>query len=623
MHKKFSENQFNGKYFFIFFIAIIIFCIVSKSASGFMYVPGTKVIKKVIACSDNVVATTKEKGGSEAYKVEIMMPYFVVEDSGDYYKIANLEHPNRHAYVKKTLVMEWNTREGIHFQPSPSASGERTEIKVWDANSIKEYARTGDMKTYPPIFMEDLGISKALPKKLLAFPVVDKKALETNKESGNEIYKKIYKVYIPTYVPETKIRIQTTSNQLENVLNKVTFCVVFDATGSMSKYGTKMAETIEELLKTIELSPKNTKIGFVFFRDKWDKEQIKIVNPVSMEKGIEILREESTPKKMIGGGDAAEPILDALILATKEFKWEVSADSSGGEKKIIIAVLNDDAKTETIGLTKSVEKEQTSEEVVSLLINKDITVFSLQAEKKDGGSLVKILSELANGTGGEFYPSEEDSDSQGRKNFSKKIKELMRKTVYDTETEVTNIIKEMVPSEHGYSIIPLKTLNTEVLSRLQGAAIKYSIENGGFLIREGWMFEKEELYHEKILVEKDFLEDLVRLFNHIEALSKNYEDLTNEELRDAVTENLKSILGEDIPTDIEIQELIEKRMGIHFNTNLLTYSMESLLNLPRFERVEIARQIKRAERKITNFLEAAARDFRENKQVWMELSYLP
>ncbi len=622
MYKNFSKKLNIRKLFLILSMITIIISMLSTNSYSILYVPGTKVIRKIIAGSDNVIATSRKGGGDFVFKMEILKPYFIIEEEDEYYKIADKKQQNKHAFVKKSLVLDWNTREGLHFKPSITTN-ERTDVMIWDENTIEQFAMTKDIKKFSPSYIEDTKMSKSLPKKLLSFPVVDKKSIYAGVEARTEIHKKIYKVYIPAYVPETKIKINTTPGELEKILSKVTFCIVFDATGSMSKYGTKMAETIEELLKSLEINRKNINIGFVFFRDDMDEERIKIVLPTTMENGIAILRKESTPENMIGGGDAAEPILDAMVLSAKDFKWNGISDQSGGEKKIVIAVLNSDAKPETIGLVKSIAKKQTPEEVVSLLRNKDISVFSFQADTVDRGLLVKTLSQLSSLTGGEFYPWIEDSTSKEKKNFSNKIKELMTRTVYATKTEAEKIAHETISSNQVDSILPLKAINSEVITRLQGAAIKFSIENGGFIVREGWMFENEKMYQEKILVEKDFLEKLIRMFNYLVEVGGIEDEISGSDMAKAVTENLKAILGEDIPEDTELQEIVEKKMGIHFNTNLLAYSMESLFNLPREERLIIVKQIKTAEQKIENFLEAAASEFNINEQVWMELSYLP
>jgi len=582
-------------------------------SSNFLYVPGTKVIKKVIAGSDNVIATSKQSGGKKVFKMGILIPYYVLAEKGDSYKITDQQKGGKEAYVKKSLVLDWNTREGMHFQPSISMLGERTDIKVWpDRTTIEQFAKTGNEKRFGASYTEERRVSRALPKKLLPYPIVDSTVIST--VMGSE--KKIYKVYIPAYIPETKVEVKATSKQVEAILSRITFCIVFDATASMKEYAVKMAETIEELIKSVDVPSDKVQMGFIFFKDIGDKDPVKMIIPTSVKKGIITLREESI--RMSGGGDGAEPILDAMVLAVTEFKWEGETGQSGA-RKVIISVLNTDAKPNTVGLSEAIGAGQTLDEAISLLQTNDITVFSLQAGPEDAGSLVTTLAKLANSTAGEFYPWDTDSEkNQSRRDFADKIKRLMKGAVDKVKKDAEDIASVTIPSDRGYSVLPLKAVNAEILNRLRAAAVKYKIEEGGFIVREGWMFEKEDLYQEQILVEKELLEKLIRIFSFLSEAGAGGEDLSK-----AVKEDLKAILGEDISKTAELQEIIEKKLGIHFNTNLLGFSIEYLYGLTPKERLTLGKRIKEAGKKIENFLEAATPELDSAGHAWMKLSYLP
>jgi len=582
---------------------------------GLVYVPGTKVFKKVIGCSDKLFATSNKDGGENIFKIGLLVPYFVVSDDGDYYIITDKQKGGSTGFIAKKNVIDWNTREGLHFRPTISMMGERTDVKVWkDISVISKFAKSGDEKRFRPSYIEERRVSRALPKKMLPYPVVDSDSIPTIMGSN----KKIYKVYIPAYIPETKIEVKATPEKVKEVLKGITFCVVFDSTGSMGPYGKLMADTIETLIKSVNLPPDKLNMGFIFFKDIEDPKPVNVIIPKQMEKAFMDLREEAASGKMNGGGDGPEPILDAMVLAATDFNWEGTDSQHSGEKRVIIAVLNDDAKPQTVGLTESIGKGQNLDEVISLLDSNYITVFSLQAGKNDGGLLVKTLSAFANATGGEFYPFGSEEDHQSRRNFSSKIKNLMETVVRETENEAESIGSATIPTDRGYSVLPLRAVNSEVLNRLRAAAIKYNIQEGGFMVREGWMFEKEDLYQVQILVEKEMLEKLIRIFNYLGEVGTSGEILTK-----AVLENLQAILGEKLEKNSEIQEIIEKKLGIHFNTNLLAFDVDLLFAMTPKERLATGKRLKEAGGKIANFLEASTSEFNKNGQAWMEMSYLP
>ncbi len=319
--------------------------------------------------------------------------------------------------------------------------------------------------------------------------------------------------------------------------------------------------------------------------------------------------------KMSGGGDGAEPVLDAAVIAASEFDW--AGGDQTGSRKAAIVVLNTDAKPSTVGLDGRVGRGQDAGEVAHLLSTKHIRVFALQAGPEDGGHLRQTLGKLANDTGGEFYAHGADSTGLSR-SFSSNIKGLMEGATTGAREEAKTVADTAIPGDRGFSVLPLKVLDSELISRLQEAAKKFNITEGGLVIREGWMFEQDDLYQEQVLVEKATIEQLITFFSLLSDSSVACDDL-----RSGVRENLKAMLGEDIDERAELQELIEKKLGIHFRTTLMGFSLEYLCGLSPRERLQLQQRIGEAGGKLSSFLEVATADFNKKPQAWMKLSYLP
>ena len=71
-----------------------------------------------------------------------------------------------------------------------------------------------------------------------------------------------------------------------------------------------------------------------------------IVKPQPVADAIKNLREAASPYYMKGGGDPPEPVLDAVYIAHRLYPWETERPLG---RRIIIAVLSDDAKPTTLG----------------------------------------------------------------------------------------------------------------------------------------------------------------------------------------------------------------------------------------------------------------------------------
>lgn len=577
----------------------------------FVKVPGTAVIKKVVAASDNIHASSSKGDGDEAFQLEVLKPYFVLAEDDGWVQVTDQQASGgRLGFVSARQVIEWNSREGLHFQPSVLSFDERPEVKVWkDRATIEQYANTGNIKTYGPSYAEEKLISRALPKELIPYPILDSAMIST--VTGSD--KRVYHALIPAYVPHATVETNLSDDEIREVLSNVTFCVVFDATGSMEPHAREMAATIETLLRSLGAQAGNVRVGFVFFRDTDDSNPVEIFKPATIDVAVNRLRDMAG--KMAGGGDAAEPVLDAAVIAASEFDW--AGGDQTGSRRAAIVVLNADAKTTTVGLGGRVGRGQDASEVAHLLSTKFIRVFALQAGSDDGGSLRKVLGKLANDTGGEFYAHGVDSTGLSR-SFSSNVKNLMEGTTTGAVTEARAVADTAIPGDRGFTVLPLKVLDSEIISRLQEAAREFNITEGGLVIREGWMFEQDDLYQEQVLIEKETIEQLITFFSLLSDSSVSCDDL-----RSGVRENLKAMLGEEIDDRAELQELIEKKLGIHFRTTLMGFSLEYLCGLSPKERLQLQKRIGEAGGKLSSFLEVATADFNKKPQAWMKLSYLP
>jgi hypothetical protein len=595
---------------FKFVLLFILISFFSSMCWGleFVKVPGTSVFMKVVGISDNINATSEKSGGSTSFSLDVLKPYFVLAEEGDYYKISDRQSEGRPGYVSKKDVRQWNTREGLRFVPSILAMEDRPKIQVWeDLATISEYVSTGNKKKYGPAYEEYELRSRILSyKRLRPYPVIKQKKIKIA-----DMDKTIYNVLIPLSIPESKVVVHASPEQVKTAMSSVMFCIIFDATGSMEPFAKNMANTIEDILGTIGEKQDNATVGFIFYRDIGDHQPYWIEKPMPMKLGIEILKKVKCDE----GGDGAEPVLDAVYLATtSEFGWGGESAQSGA-KKVAIVVLNTDAKPETVGLSENVAKGLNIGDVANTLMNKDIQVFGLQAGANDGGRLIMTLTKLANATGGEFYGADA-STSDIKRHFAGSVKTLVTTTV-TKEYKGGETIYRATESKDGSAVIPLKVLNEEKLNRLREIA-KVDVSRGGLYIEEGWMFENQDIYQTQILIDKKTLESLVRFFSIMGDVSADVKSLIG-----STKKNLEAMIGEKIPKDAELQDIIEKRLGINFNNNLLAFNLEWFAGLNPKQRVTLQKRIQTAGNKLSSFLESATPEFNKEPMVWMRMSYLP
>jgi hypothetical protein len=179
-------------------------------------------------------------------------------------------------------------------------------------------------------------------------------------------------------------------------------------------------------------------------------------------------------------------------------------------------------------------------------------------------------------------------------------------------------LRSQITARAGNTVIPLNVVDDDVMKRLEGAAKDFHVSGGGLVITDAWVFEELNLYSEKVLIEKETLEWLVRFFNVMTDTA-----LDAKALRESMANLLGTLAGENLRGSVDLQELLEKRLGIHFTTNLLSIELDYLSSLDPRERLLLQDRIRNATVALADFLDINTNRFRREPRVWMPVTYLP
>ena len=296
--------------------------------------------------------------------------------------------------------------------------------------------------------------------------------------------------------------------------------VGLEASGRLSR--ASMGRTIQAL-----------RIGFVFYRDAGDPVPVEAVPAVPLAEASAAL--EKAAVSMSGGGDDAEPVLDAVQYAAQLYDWPADAG-----KKIIVAVLNDDAKPATTSaLDERIPAGIDAIGVARGLFEEGVPVISVQAGPKAGQMLTQVLSALANETSGEFVPWDEGVDSTAVAGaLSTVLQERTTKEI-DAGREVVGKIYDF----EGAAAIPLEVIDGEKLERLREAGIAFNIAKGedGILVQPGFMIETPDLMEPHVQISKDTLLELINLLSVLSVTG-----VDSESLHQSVAQSLAAIAGEEV-----------------------------------------------------------------------------
>lgn len=579
-------------------------------------------IYKIVSGSNKIEAYDSPDGGEVIFTLELMRPYFVICEAGEYFRITDLPaetvaeaEAGLTGYVLKDQVFNWPTREALNF--SPFLYGEdRVEVRAWeDVETLAGFMETGDLARFPPTFQEDLESTLKRERATRPYPVISSEV-----RTVRDRPKRVFEALIPAAIPGGGVVLEGGDNvvgDVEEVLGSTTFAVVFDATASMEDIARDIARDLGEAFGAIPGQIKeSTRIGFVFFRDDSDREKVAIIEPLPLDVAVEALMDASA--LMSGGGDPAEPILDATYIAAHLFPW----DAQNVGRRVVIGVLNADAKpTTTGGIHERVPAGRTAAEIANDLRSEGIQMITMQAGPEAGEYLTSVLTTLAEGSGqgdnrGVYIPW---SDADRVRSVTAALTAAMS-GVAVRESETAADIGGAMFDYNGFPTIPLDVLDGEQLERLRRAGIEYNITNdeGGVLVTKGYLLENDDLLEPLVEVDKETLESLISLLGVLSVTGVTVEDMI-----ETAGEALASIAGEDYDRDALISELIQKQLGIQFRTGLLAFRIDELEGLNRTERIAMAGRMQDAQERLTNFLEAHLDEFDTQIAVWMPVTQLP
>lgn len=579
-------------------------------------------VMKVVAGSNQIAAYTDATGATEAFKLELMEPYFVICQEGDYYRVTNVNamtvaeaEAGSTGFVRRDQSFLWPTREALSFGATAFIAG-RPEIVAWDdPNVLKTFMETGNARANPPAFRENIDATLKRERATRPYPV-----LSSDMKALMGAPKRVYSVLVPTAIrPTDDVVIEDPKDvaAVQAVLGSASIVVAFDATGSMAPFA---RETVAALSRALSTLPKDVRdgsqMGFVFYRDIEDKENLIEIPLMKIEEAIKVLQEASTEAYMTGGGDAPEPVLDALYYAANIFNWGQAG------KRILVGVLNDDAKPATIGNLPDAKDRipagMSSMEVARDLVSKGIPVITVQAGPKAGPNLADVLGTIGEETRGRFL--QWGAAGVTERDVAEALTTAMAGAAAAAITEGKTIAASIGYDANGFPTIPLEVMDGEKLERLRAAGINFNINraDGGVLVQEAYMLENTDLLEPQISIEKETLEKLINLYSVLSTTG-----VDGDALRTSVREAISAIAGEEFDPNAPLQEVVQKQLGIQFRSDLLNFNIEYLDALTPAERNALAKRIQDAAGSLTQFLDANLVEFDKQPTVWMSVLRLP
>ena len=395
----------------------------------------------------------------------------------------------------------------------------------------------------------------------------------------------------------------------------MTICVVFDATGSMTQYAQAFADTIDRILGELALDTRLVAAGFVLFRDLGTAHRrFEIAHPMPLADAAGWLRRRTA--EMAGGDDPAEPLLDAVFLAQHSFPWN-GGTAVRGARRMAIVVANSDAKPQTVSLAEQVPAGLSAEDVARRLLRSGISVYALQAGQEDRGNLIRTLSTLAITTGGEFYPAAL-SRAEISRSFSSNLEALLSRPIQAGSATARRVEAVVRSRARGGTVIPLNILDDGMETRLRQAARTFRISSGGLLVNDAWVLEQPDLYRRMIEVDEDLLGWLLQFFS---LLADSALDAVS--LREALASRLEMLAGERVEPSVEVQALLERRLGIHFRGDLLKFRLGHLPDLSSRELISLQEQAASTAAALSSFRQKNLSRLARQSTVWMPAENLP
>lgn len=575
-------------------------------------------IRKVVAGSDRITAQSTAGGAETVFTLDLMKPYYVLCEEGDTLRITDLAalsvaeaETGLTGYVRKDQIYEWPTAEGLAFSDLAFLGG-RPEITAWeDRDALLRFMETGDDTANPPSFRENIDATLRREQGARPYPVL---ASGEGKILGRT-ERRYFDVLLPAAIraSDAVVLADGALAGAERALTSATIVIAFDATGSMDGFARAVAVSLSDAIDTL---PEETlgalRIGFAFYRDAGDDILLAAVPAVPLTEAAAEL--DKAAVTMSGGGDDAEPVLDAVQFAAQLYDWPADAG-----KKIIVAVLNDDAKPATTGALDAKGRIPAGVDAIGVargLFEQGIPVISVQAGPKAGQQLAQVLGTLARETSGTFVPWNEGLDATAMARAFSTV--LQDRTV--KEIEAGRKVVETVYDFDGAAAIPLEVIDGEKLERLREAGIAFNIAKGedGILVRPGAMIETPDLLEPHFQISKGTLLELINLMSVLSVTG-----VDSETLRRSVAQSLAAIAGEELNPGETVAQTLQRQLGVKFRSGLLEFDLEYLDALTPAERTGFARRLKDAATGLDAFLNANLAAFDAGEAVWMPVSALP
>ena len=575
-------------------------------------------IRKVVAGSDKIIAYESPEEDSQIFQLELLQPYFVICETEMHLRVSDLEalsvseaETGLTGFVRKDQIFDWPTREALAFSDL-AFLGDRPEIVAWeDETSVKSYMTSGDATLHPPSFRENIDATLRRTQKTRPYPVL-------SSDEGlllGRTPRRVFEVLLPAALRPTDAVIFD-ENDLERatrVLTSATIVIAFDATGSMESFALSVAESLKaSFAKLPDDILEVLKLGFVFYRDTDDEIPLEATPPLPVSQAVEILIAAS--ENMYGGGDDAEPILDATYFAAQLYNWP---EDSG--RKIVVAILNDDAKASTVGNIDPSDNVPTGLDTIGVarsLFEEGIPVISVQAGPSRGQYLDQVLGTLARETEGVFIRWE---DGLNEAEIADALSQQLQTRAIADIAEGRAIAGQILTDE-GSAIVPLEVVDGEKLQRLREAGVQFNIDLGenGILVQPGYMMDTGDLLVPQIRIDKRTLLDLINLMSVLAVTG-----VDSESMRRSVQESLAAISGENVNPNETVAETLQRQLGIQFRSGLLEFNLEFLDALTPSERASFGRRLQEAAQGLDMFLNANLEALDSRPWVWMPVSALP
>lgn len=582
----------------------------TRTADGF--------IRKIVSGSDRVSAHDSPEEATQVFVLELLQPYFVICETETHLRVTDIDaltvaeaEAGLTGYVRKDQIYDWPTREAVAFSDL-AFLGNRPEIVAWDDREVLTgFMASGDETLFPPSFRENIDATLRRTTPARPYPVL---------ASAEELLlgrtpRRVFDVLLPAAIRPTDAVVIDEADlaRATEALTSATIVIAFDATGSMESFARSVAQSFESSFSKLPPDVLDVlKLGFVFYRDQGDDVPLESTPPLPVTEAIEILI--AAADNMYGGGSEDEPILDAIYHAVHFYDWP---ETSG--RKIVVGVLNNDAKPATVGGIDPEDRVPTGVDAIGVartLFEQGIPVVAVQAGPTRGQYLDQVLGTLARETEGVFVRWEEGLDETAIANaFAEQLQSRAASDIAEGRAVAARIL-----SIDGAAVVPLEVVDGEKLERLREAGVRFNIDLGvgGILVQPGFMIESADLLVPQIRIDKRTLLELINLMS---VLSVGGVDASS--MRESLQQSLAAIAGEAVDPSETIATTLRRQLGVQFRSGLLEFNLEYLEALTPAERATFARRLQEAAQGLDGFMNANLEELDRNPWVWMPVSALP